>query len=189
MRGSKRLTSWVGDTDEWTLRRLSVSPTDLPAAMAPLPAEEVEVLAKTLRQSRVQVAMLNSGMGATQVIMGAFEFGSPAEAAAYLDGYQRLQKARDELMKEGAVRIVSADYEPLSAPDPEGILVEKRVFADVANIDIVALCVTRGPLAVEALATNAEDWDIDELLAAAVEVLEQIMSTPRAVEADKTTPR
>jgi len=169
------------DGEEWTLNRVTVSPTDLVTAMAPLPQEEIEAIGKTMRQNRVQVGTL--GMGQSQVVLGVFEFGTPAEAAAYREAYGRLQRARDEMMKEGTVRILGADYEELTTPDPDGILVEKRIAAWAVQVAVAALCVTRGPLAVEALSSNAPDWTLDDLLEASLDVLDRLMAPKTPAEA------
>ncbi len=173
-------SAFEGDED-WTLNRVSVSPTDLTAAMAPLPEDEIRVIADSLRQSRVQVAML--GQGEAQLVLGLFEFGSPDEAAAYLEAYARLQRLRDDMMKEGTVRILSAEYVPLTAPRPAGVVVEKRIAVGAVNVDLSALCVTRGALAVEALASNAPDWSADDLLEAALDALDQLTQPHAEVDA------
>lgn len=82
-------------------------------------------------------------------------------------------------MKEGAIRILSSDYEDLSAPDPTGLLVEKRLQAGV-TLEVRALCVARGTLSLEMMAVTLPDWDGERMLATARKALEDVLSRPRA---------
>jgi hypothetical protein len=123
-----------------------------------------------------------------QLALALFEFGTAADAAAYLAAYERMQHGRDEMMKEGVIRIVSSDYEPLTPPAPDGLLVTKRVATPVL-VDVAVVCATRGPLAVELMAVGLSDWDGERLLDAAIAALEEAVRHPRAAEAAEATPR
>jgi len=168
------------DTDGWAAQRLSVSAADMRNSFAPLPVEEIDALAVTMRQNRVQ-SLTNRSTGA-QLVLGVFEFGTPAEAEAYLTAYERMQRQRDETMKTGAIRILSAEYERLGPPDPSGLRYEKRVSAGLI-FDMTGLCVVRGSLGVEMMSSRLADWDGDRLLETAVKALDDALSHPRAAEA------
>lgn len=163
----------------WTPQRLSVSQADLRTSLAPLPPEEIETLGATIRQNRVQ--SLTDTRRGSQLVLGLFEFGTPAEAAAYLASYERLQHLRDETMKEGAFRILSSDYESLEPPDPTGLLVEKRIQAGV-TLEVRALCIVRGTLSLEMLAVTLPEWDGERMLASATKALDDVLSHPRPAE-------
>jgi hypothetical protein len=172
---------------DWACNRGSVSAADMRVSMAPLTAEEIEPLAAKMRQNRVQSAtQVQTG---SQIVLGLFEFGTAEEAASYLTIYERLQHARDDTLKEGSVRILSSDYEALEAPDPRGLRVEKRILFNGLNIDVSALCVTRGPLAVEMLASNLSEWDTDRLLETALKSLDEVVRHPRTGGAEESRGR
>jgi hypothetical protein len=167
------------DGDGWTEQRISVSAADLRALLAPLAPEEVDALAATLRQNRVHGSGTALGQ---QVSLALFEFGTAAEAAAYLEAYERMQRGRDEQMKEGVIRILSSDYETLGPPELDGVLVTKRIATPI-HVDVTVLCATRGPLALELMAVGMPDWDRERVLEAARAALQEAVRHPRTAEA------
>lgn len=172
--------------EEWAGQRLSMSPADLRNGMAPVPVEEIDAITAKMRQNRVHLVTPADEPGSSQIALAFLEFGTPEEARSYLFAYRRLQEGRDELMKEGDVRIVSSDYVELTAPDPDGLLVEKRMSVGPLPVDLAALCLTRGSLVVEAMSAGATGWDVDRLLETALKALDEVERQPRPAETPAT---
>jgi len=160
------------ETDEWQLARQTVAAPAMRAALEPLTPEELDPIVTSMRQNLVLIGVPRVP-GQRQLILGLFEFAGAADAESYLARYRVMQHRRDELWKQGAVQIANADYEDLEAPDPHGLLIEKRILAGGTQSDVVALLVTQGPLAIEAVAVNLSDWDATRLVDLAARTLER----------------
>ena len=162
-------------------QRGSITPIQLDVALQLLPEETVGRIKKSLVQNHVLMVYDASMQTQEQAIIGLLEFDSPAEALHYVEAGRRLQKLKDEAMKEGQIKIVEATYEDLD--EAPGFLAWKRI--EVAGIDIEAQAVflARGPLVAEIVFSDM-GLEPEEARAVAIRVLDGA----RKIVPPETTP-
>ncbi|TAH35415.1 MAG: hypothetical protein EYC70_13220 [Planctomycetota bacterium] len=158
--------------ERWITQRITLASSQLESALAPLSAEEIEPIQRALRQARVLTATGVDQPGERLVAVALMEFAASADAQRYLTTYERLQKARDAIMQEGAVRILEAHYAPLRPPLPQGIALRKTLAVGGQEAPLIAVAAARGSLVVEALVSNWPDYVQEELWALAVRALD-----------------
>jgi hypothetical protein len=168
---------------EWVIRRSALLPTQLDVALTFLPAEDRERIKRTMRQARVLSGTHAQNPGERFLAIGIEEFATLEDAAFYLDGFLREQRARDEAMKEGAIQILEARYEPLSAPRPSGVLVWKRIGLAGIVSEVRSVCVRSGTLAIEVLAANEPDIGDEDVLLLVRRALDAALKSPHATQA------
>lgn len=179
---------------EWRRGRLTLTPPQLEAVLALLDKEDVRRILAHLRQSRVQ-QFVSSGSGAQRLIsVGLLEFDSAAEAIFYQASYERLNRLRDEAMKEGGVSIAQARYTPLVPPAPAGLFLEKTmrltgVGGQTKDEKVYGACAVRGPIAVEVL-YQGQPVTLERAVEFAVQALDGAIarSAESARPAEATTP-
>jgi hypothetical protein len=112
----------------------------------------------------------------------ACEWASAADAAFVLKTSEALLKRRDKDMQEGAVRILSAAYEPVAEEDLVGVYGLKRVKAFGDEVDVATAVLADGSLTLELL-RSGEPGTKEDLLS-----LARRLRAAARVEAEKAAP-
>lgn len=164
---------------EWTARRLSVTPKQLELSLSLLPPEVVTRLSRGLRHNRMVSCSPKDG-AQSMVVVALYEFTSPAEAGFYVVSAQRINKLKDE---EDVVEFHSIRYEPLGGAGLQGFLTEKHATFQGQPLALVNLVVASGSLCAELLSVNTS-IRTDELVALTRKALEAA-ARPGSTPADE----
>jgi hypothetical protein len=136
---------------EWTHDRMSLDAAQLATAFSDLDEAVIARIRAAFRAGRMsrQVA---PGEEAFHMTL-ACEWASSADAELAFEASGELLRQRDETMKEGAIRILSAAYETvrLGAAGPEGLYATKRMATPGGEFDVHSLFVRSGVLTFELL--------------------------------------
>lgn len=137
----------------WDRREVPLVPNQLRPAMAPLedPAAVEQMFAGI---TTMRCVVLSKGMGESIVTLMVYDCESSVAAEAVVALSRRLGAAKDEKMKTGAIRIVSAEYEDIQGQGWRGFEMRKKVQAGPEEIDVVSGVVALGDLAFEYLYSN-----------------------------------
>ena len=170
---------------EWQAGRTTLTLAQLRAALSVLPADDVEHAARSVRQARVLTLTPASAPGSELVVLALFELASPAEALHFLHLERRLLETKDELMREGAIRIGTSRYEEFDEQGVEGFLSDKRILADGQELLVLSAYGVHGRLCAELLSSNVEGAVPEEAVVAVIEALQAVVA-PAAAPAGAT---
>lgn len=133
----------------WSAQRLSLAPAQIEAALALLPRETVASVVGTLRASRLISLQPSAAPGSKVVALVVMEFEGAAGAQAYLAAARELGRRKDELMKEGQVRVLGSRTTELEAPGVDGFLVRRQMKNGALTFEAITLDAARGTLVLE----------------------------------------
>ena len=156
----------------WTGQRTTLDAGQLATAFAGFEEAAIERIRAALVRGRV--LQISSPDRSAMHYALAGEWSSAADAAFVLEASEALLRRRDEDMKEGAIRILSAVYEPVREPDFAGVYAKKHMQAYGQEVEVAALVLAQGPLTLELLRSGEPGTKEDflalarRLLAAAV---------------------
>lgn len=142
-------------TESWSSTRFSLTPVQVASGLALLPAESVQRIQASLRSARAITLQLTVAPGERSVVMAVLEFDSSASAEAYLVSAGELARIKDERMKSGQTRILSATYTDLELEGGRGLLAEKRVKSGAQEFEVASLDLQRGMLVLETVLSVA----------------------------------
>lgn len=140
-------------SEEWFPTRLSLTPAQFTAALALLPPETVTPILATLRSARITSLQPTADPSSKQVMLGVFEFADEAGAQVYVVAARELGRIKDERMRTGSIRILSATYDELG-PDLRGFHAKKRVRVGLQELDVTLVELQHGPLVLETIFSN-----------------------------------
>jgi hypothetical protein len=135
--------------ESWSSTRFSLTPVQVASGLALLPAESVQRIQASLRSARAVTLQLTAAPGERSVVMALLEFDSTASAEAYLVTAGELARIKDERMKNGQTRILSATYAEVELEGGRGLLAEKRVKSGAQEFEVTSLDLQRGCLVLE----------------------------------------
>lgn len=156
----------------WTHLRTSLTRAQRAVAFELLGEATCARLEDEIADTRVLVLRRASspelGVLPAQVTVGLFATGSPAQALFLAQANEELLRRKDEALREGAVRIVAAVYEPLRHPLLEGVLAWKEVANGPVTIDVATLtAAARGTSLVLEIVQESHPAEASELVARA----------------------
>lgn len=137
----------------WSTTRLGLTPAQFSASFALLPQESVAPLVASLVSARILALQPKDAPAAKQIVFGVLEFTDEAHARLYLAAARDLSRTKDELMRTGTTRILSADYHEL-APTLAGFHALKRVRSGPVELDVTLVELQHGPLVLETIFSN-----------------------------------
>jgi hypothetical protein len=138
--------------DVWSSQRLSLQSNQLEVAFALLPKEESRPVLASIRSARLVVLNPTANPTEKMVVLAVVEFGTAAEARAYVDATGRLSKLKDEQMKTGVVRITgstTSTIEPADSSGTSGLLQTKQMKNGALAFEVESIDLARGKLVVE----------------------------------------
>lgn len=160
------------EEDKFEERRLTPGIAELRAAGSTHPDQEfvARVFSKLLGNRFV---MLSPHHGIEDGIWfcGAFDFQSADDAIAFVTLESELSAQKDELMKEGPIRIVSSATSEVAFGDERATYIRKTMDADGTEAPVVILLARRGKVMVEVMVSGA-DLEGPELAAIAGKMLD-----------------
>lgn len=140
--------------EDWTAQQVALTPAQVGAALALLPPDEVARIVASLRASSMLLVQPKAAPGSAMAVLGVMEFTDEAAARAYQAAARALNRIKDERMREGQVRIVSARYEEWSEDEMLGFLGEKTMAMGKQEFPAATIDLTRGPLVLETVFSN-----------------------------------
>lgn len=165
----------------WDRQEVPLVPSQLRPAMEPLedPAA-VDKMFEGIRTMRCVV--LTKGMGDSLVTLLVYHCETSPAAETVVALSRRLGVAKDEKMKAGAIRILSAEYEEIRGQGWRGFQTRKKVQVGPEEVDVVGGVVALGDLAIEYLYSNTPitETRVREVLDAATAAL--VAPTKEAVD-------
>ncbi|MBI5431227.1 MAG: hypothetical protein HZA52_00165 [Planctomycetes bacterium] len=159
--------------DVWTSQRLTVQSNQLEAALVLLPKVDAAAIVASVRNARLVALYPAANPAEKMVVMTILEFGTEAEARAYVAMSDRLSKLKDEQMKSGVVRITGSTTSTLDGVDTFGFLQHKQMKNGVLAFDVLSLDLGRGKLVVETL-LSGEPLDIEPHVKLGIALLEAV---------------
>jgi hypothetical protein len=153
----------------WRRSDVRVKRSQLEAVFEPLPAEETRPVLDALRDGWGRAAV--SPAGDRMAVVAVLEFDAPEAAGAYVRLVRRLSERKDELLKEGTIRVASATYRDGAGPGATlpGFVVDKVVRVMEAEQKVSVHATHAGAVAFELTLVDApvEAAAVEGALAAA----------------------
>jgi hypothetical protein len=144
------------DAKVWFRQKAPVAKPQLRAAFSLLPPGEVVRVLKDLKQMHSLALAPASGLRDRMIVVVLGEFHTTAGALNYLAASERLTRIKDERMKAGFVKILSAKYENLRREGIQGLYIDKAVESMGQRIPARCLVAVRGTLGLELTFSNVE---------------------------------
>jgi hypothetical protein len=160
----------------WTSQRISLQSNQMEAALALLPKEESRAILASIRNARLVVLNPTANPGEKVVILSVMEFGTAAEARAWVEASGRLSKLKDEQMKTGVVRITGSSTSTIESDDAArtaGLLQTKQMKNGALAFEVKSIDLARGKVVVETL-FSGEPIETDPHVKLAIELLDAV---------------
>ncbi len=139
----RHFASTIGE--EWPANYVTLTSAQLRAAIGLLDEETSSRILAAHRQNRMVVLQ----KGGVMIACGLFEFESSDEAAHYLAAGARLNRIKDESMKEGQVQIVDSTYQDVSRAGWQGEFVVKTMETGGQRLQLSSVLARRGSICLE----------------------------------------
>ncbi|MCC6405792.1 MAG: hypothetical protein IT453_01405 [Planctomycetes bacterium] len=159
--------------DEWTSQRLTVQSNQLEAALTLLPKADAAAIVASVRNARLVALYPSANPAEKMAVLTVLEFGTEAEARAYVAISDRLSKLKDEQMKSGVVRITGSTTSTLDGVDTFGFLQHKQMKNGALAFDVFSLDLGRGKLVVETV-LSGEPLDTEPHVQLGIAVLDAV---------------
>jgi hypothetical protein len=153
--------------DAWDCALLTLSPEQLRVATAVIPTADAEAMLAGLVANRFIMFNSKDKSNPKQIAFVVYELNSAEAATLFVAGEELVMRAKDEMMKSGAIRISSAEYSPLSEAGLSGVLARKEVLVGNESTAVVTLCASRGRMAIETMFNGMEIGDEEHIALAA----------------------
>lgn len=138
--------------EDYTHQVVKLRRPAIEAALSLLPKEEVQECLESFVRGTVAII----SKGETAFIPALMEMKTPLDATRFLVTQERILRAKDEAMKEGLIRIESAEYSRFQRGAFEGMFARKKVISGTTTVSTLTLLASRGPLSVEVTAVELE---------------------------------
>lgn len=160
-------------TDVWSSQRVSAQSNQLEAALALLPKEESRPVLASIRSARLIVLNPTANPAEKVAVLTVLEFGTEAEARAFVEATGRLSKLKDEQMKTGVVRITGSTTSTIESDEAHGLLQQKQMKNGALAFEVKSIDLARGKLVVETL-FSGEPIETEPHVKLALELLDAI---------------
>lgn len=161
---------------KWIPTRLQISLGQLAASFSALPPDRADDGRAILGAMLTNEGFFLSRPDGTSKSAILYEFPSDEEARTFVELNEVLMRQKDEDMREGAVRVLEAVYEPLEEPSFEGVLVHKRMqVGDVEQL-VNLLVAARGEIVLE-LTYVIQPVEFVELVELGGRILDQVFTS------------
>lgn len=156
--------------EEFQAQRMTLHSKQLRAALIGMSEDRIERFLATTQQIEAQLGWSKEVTGRMRHGI-LFEFGTAGEALEGVHFERALIEYKDELMREGAVRVVRAEYRDLTLPGGlRGFLADRTLATGELEIPSRTVVLARGPAMIELL-SHADEISNEELVDWAVAVL------------------
>jgi hypothetical protein len=169
------------DEESWTSRKVDLMKPQLEAGMSLLPEEDISRILKNLIKCRLIILNPKSAPASRMVAANFSESNSPAEAAFFSEANERLVKIKDEKMKEGVVRILSAKYDRIQHENWLGLYYAKTINANGVQAKVTGILGRRDSLCLEVL-FSGEEASREKLIEIGTTLFDSVEAVPAATE-------
>lgn len=168
----------------WKATRVEITTAQIQVSLEVLgEAERKRSLESMVAMKAIVLQPIAAPMSA--ILQGVlYEQSDSVEAAFWLSMQERVMRIRDEKLKEGATKIISATYEEIVLDGATGLFVDKIVRFQGADVHVQVATLALGPLVVEFMASNHE-VERKTLIETAVAMLKAVSQAREAKRDDK----
>jgi len=142
--------------DDWNATRQAINSAQIKTALALLPEEDVERFAAHILDSQFLSLVWKDPPGKHFIAGAVFVTDSHSETVFALAAEERLLKAKDEAMKNGALKILDASYTPLRDGQVHGLFAKKTVQVQQQKMPVSTVVLAQDRLVVELAFSNVE---------------------------------
>jgi len=145
------LDAFLADFDDsfWSHQRAELNSAQIAAGLNGLEPEDIRRIRGSFRAAEFVQLYPTANPNLKAVIGVVMEFEDSEAAAHFAEQSSRLQRMRDETMKEGVLRITAAKYTPASLENGSGLIVEKQMMNGSYEFSLLNVTAQRGRLSVE----------------------------------------
>ncbi len=159
----------------WKEKKLSLSAQHFKGVFAVLqdPPRTDPILSKVKANRGVAIVL---GRGDKVITLVLMDFGNAASARDYLSLTQALLLKKDDLMKEGQVRITRSVYHKISGEHWRGKLSAKKIAVQKNELDVTSATIMCGQYAIEMMYSN-EPIEKKDMVANLNSVVEDLIAS------------